>query len=99
MPPATAPTSVHGDQRAGLRRGQVQVRRDGAQHEAEDEQVEAVHRIADGGGEQGLPRGGVGRVGGRGCGVTAVMASSPAFIVGHSQDPGRLRFKPPVEPV
>ncbi len=45
-----------GHQRAGLRRGQVQVRRDGAQHEAEDQQIEAVHGVADGGCDQGLAR-------------------------------------------
>jgi hypothetical protein len=38
-----------GHQRAGLRRGQMQVNGNRPQHEAEDEEIEAVHRVADGG--------------------------------------------------
>jgi hypothetical protein len=40
-----------GHQRAGLRRREMQIGRDRAQHEAEDEEVEAVHGVTDGGGE------------------------------------------------
>lgn len=53
-----------GDQRAGLTAVERQCGTDGGQHKAEDEQIEAVHRIADGGARQRFPCvGGWGRFG------------------------------------
>ncbi|MNY04359.1 hypothetical protein D3C86_1370330 [compost metagenome] len=44
-----------GDQRAGLAGREVQVGRDRRQHEAQDQQIEAVHGVAHGRAGQGLP--------------------------------------------
>jgi hypothetical protein len=46
-----------GDEGACLRRCEMQLGGNGPQHEAENEQVESVHRIADGGGGKCLTRG------------------------------------------
>jgi hypothetical protein len=44
------------DERAGLGRTQVQIHGDGGQHEAEDQQVEAVHGVAEHRGKQRAAR-------------------------------------------
>ena len=48
MPPATAPTSVQVTSEPACAGVRCRSAGDRRQHEAEDEQVEAVHRIADG---------------------------------------------------
>jgi len=46
MPPATAPTSVHVTSAAACA-AQMQIGTDRGQHEAEHQQIEAVHRVAE----------------------------------------------------
>jgi hypothetical protein len=58
-----------GHERSSLRRREVQLGRNRAQHEAEDEQVEAVHRVADRRGGQRLACFGADRGGGDGIGL------------------------------
>ena len=72
-----------GHQRAGLPRCEVQVCRDRLQHEAQNQQVEAVHGIADGGAEQRLPAVGIdfGDHAGRGGGGTGCSARSGRVVV------------------
>ena len=55
MPPITAPIRVAVTSEAPWAGGQMQAAAMSPQHEAQDQQVEAVHRVADGGAGEGLP--------------------------------------------
>ena len=55
MPPTTAPISVAVTSEAACRLRQMEVGRNCTKHEAEDQKVEAVHGVAEGGSEQRLP--------------------------------------------